>query len=64
MLKHDTLVLTLAALEKIEGKLLDELHTTSRQEKFVNTLRPEDFRTRPKEDTTMLKPFSAPMGKL
>ncbi|BFZ12025.1 hypothetical protein BsWGS_15064 [Bradybaena similaris] len=64
MLKHETLVLTLAALEKIEGKLLDELHTTSRDEKFVNTLRPEDFRTGPKGDARMLKPFSVPIGKV
>ncbi|CAG5134864.1 unnamed protein product [Candidula unifasciata] len=62
MLKHETLVLTLAALERIEGKLLDEVHTTHRQEKFVNTLRPEDFRKHPKQDTTMLKSFSAPIG--
>ncbi|CAL1531239.1 unnamed protein product [Lymnaea stagnalis] len=61
MLKHDTLVLTLAAVEKIEGKLLDELHSTRVETKFVNRLRPEDFRTKPKEDSTLRKPFTKPL---
>ncbi|KAI8784414.1 39S ribosomal protein L4, mitochondrial [Biomphalaria glabrata] len=61
MLKHETLVLTLAALERIEGKLLEELHTTAVETKYVNKLRPEDFRTRPKVDSTMYKSFTKPL---
>jgi len=61
MLKHDTLVLTLAALEKIEGKLLEEMHSTERNEKFVTQLKPEDFATRPKFDGTMYRKFSQPL---
>ncbi|XP_050405149.2 39S ribosomal protein L4, mitochondrial [Patella vulgata] len=34
MLKHETLVLTLAAVEKLEEKLLYQLHRTERQAKF------------------------------
>ena len=37
MLKHETLVLTLAALEKIEQKLLEVLHSTERAEQFSRT---------------------------
>lgn len=33
MLKHETVVLTLAAVEKIEKKLLGHLHDTSQKEK-------------------------------
>ncbi|XP_035825548.1 39S ribosomal protein L4, mitochondrial isoform X2 [Aplysia californica] len=61
MLKHETLVLTLAALDKIEGKLLEELHSTERNTKFVNTLKPEDFRKEPKKDYTMYKKFTQPL---
>jgi len=63
MLKHDTLVLTLAALEKIEHKLLRVMHSTEVEEKFVNTLSPEDFKTRPHRDTTMYNKFSKPVEK-
>ncbi|GFS17843.1 50S ribosomal protein L4 [Elysia marginata] len=61
ILKHETLVLTLAALEKIERKLLEEMHSTERQKKFVNTLRPEDFYTKPKEDTRMYRKWTQPL---
>uniref|UniRef100_A0A0B6YUG6 Large ribosomal subunit protein uL4m n=1 Tax=Arion vulgaris TaxID=1028688 RepID=A0A0B6YUG6_9EUPU len=60
MLKHETLVMTLAAVEKIEKKLLDHMHSSERDTKFVNTLRPEDFMKKP-EDTLMLREFSAPL---
>ncbi|RUS70469.1 hypothetical protein EGW08_021768 [Elysia chlorotica] len=61
MLKHETLVLTVAALEKIERKLLEEMHSTEKEQKFVNTLRPEDFHTRPKKDERMYRKWSQPL---
>ncbi|XP_059154559.1 large ribosomal subunit protein uL4m-like [Physella acuta] len=64
MLKHETLVITLAALERIEGKLLEEMHSTLMETKFVNQLRPEDFRSGPKEDTIMYKKFTKPIQTL
>ena len=62
ILKHETLVLTKAALEKIERKLLEEMHSTQHEKKFVNTLRPEDFYKHPKtEDSRMYRKWSQPL---
>jgi len=61
ILKHDTLVLTLAALEKIEHKLLAEMHSTRRDGKFVTELTPEDFKTRAEKDNLMYHKFDRPL---
>ncbi|GFO33494.1 50S ribosomal protein l4 [Plakobranchus ocellatus] len=62
ILKHETLVMTMAALEKVEKKLLEEMHSTDRQRKFVNTLRPEDFYTKSKEDNRMYRKWTQPLN--
>ncbi|KAH9488145.1 54S ribosomal protein L4 mitochondrial [Bulinus truncatus] len=54
-LKHETVNADWPALERIEGKLIEELHSHV-ERKFVNQLRPEDFRKTPKVDGTMCKP--------
>jgi len=61
ILKHDTLVLTLAALEKIEHKLLTEMHSTRIDGKFVTELTPDDFKTRPDKDNLMYHKFDKPL---
>ncbi|XP_041354179.1 39S ribosomal protein L4, mitochondrial-like [Gigantopelta aegis] len=50
MLKHETLVLTLAAVEKIEQKLLYEMHKTERSAKY------QVRRTIPEEDIPDYRP--------
>lgn len=43
MLKHQTLVLTLAAVEKIEQRLLTRLHSTTRERKWAPAYSPTPF---------------------
>lgn len=61
MLKHDTLVMTLSALERVEGKLLEQLRHPQGDQKYINSLKPEDFQKAPKEDDRMYKQFTHPL---